>query len=662
MKAPRTILVTGATGFLGRHAVRRILMDLPDTRVICLVRGSSVDKARARLVQAIEEAAHDAGNTWDARSLARLDVWLGDVTLPRCGIEKLATLPQLEVFHFAASLCFEETQRLHIALHNVEGTSNVLDLSHALGAERFVYVSTAYTCGRKQGLIAEQLHDGSQGFCNAYEESKDEAERQVMARCTELGLRGHIVRPSIVVGSLRTHRSSGSDTGLYGFMRELLRTRRILCEQREPVRIEADRDAPLNLVSIDAVMDQFFSLHARAFEQRTVHHLSSDICPTVGQTLDAVCDAVGVPRFDVQKGLSGPLSTVEAVFAKRITFYGNYLSGERQFERQGPGSFALTQADLQRLVVQYVTAEEEKKQVLSARWLRARDGMPLRIYTSDARGKTETVVLVNAFGMPVTVFDALAKVLAPHVRLLSWTSRGVPELTGVLDDESARFSRHVDDLEDVLAAHGVHRAHLIGYCTGADVALSFATRSPERVQSLTLAHGAFVGISSARTAFATSLETIARRAARSVEEAGRFHDMIAEVLSPYFAGSSRHSHDRALLETTVGQLDSSLFHLTSAPFRTPEALHRYAKLLCGYFADAPLAPAHLSVPTHIVTSEDDTVAHVEGSRSLADSLPYVRETDATQGGHFSITQCERTIASMVRFVLMMREAPESRAA
>jgi pimeloyl-ACP methyl ester carboxylesterase len=427
------------------------------------------------------------------------------------------------------------------------------------------------------------------------------------------------------------------------------------------VVIGGARDAPLNLVSVDSVMEQLFALMAQDFAGGAVHHLTSDGCPTVGQTLDAICDAVGVPRFDVRAQPFHDLTPVEAVFARRIAFYGSYLKGVRRFQRAQAGQHALTETQLVSLVARFVEGEGAHKRALRGTVLRARDQMPLSTYSGGTQGG-ETVVLVNALGMPSCVFEPLARALSPHARVLSWCARGGPELFASLDARAAHFERHVDDLEDLLRAHGVVRAHFVGFCTGADVMLAFAERAPERVQSMCAAHGALVGLSDQRTQFQQSLATIVRRAARSLASAQRFHGLTAEVLSPYFLAQRDGSEaEHALLETTVGKLDSALFHLTSAPFRTPDALHRYARLMQAYFEQAPRAVPALSLPALVICSRNDAVVHPQASYLLARALK-AQLMELDDGSHFSIFESQPVIAQVVRFIREQRAESVLRAA
>ncbi len=180
MAAHETILITGATGLLGRSVVARVLDVDRTARVVALVR----DPTRI--------ASLDA-------DLARVSVMFGDVRCPGLGItadarrclERTAT----SVIHLAADTTFSQPIE-HARSINVDGTAHAIDVASSWRRDvRFVQVSTAFVAGRRTGLIAETSNDGSAGWVNAYEQSKHEAEELV----ANSGLAWTIMRSSTVV-------------------------------------------------------------------------------------------------------------------------------------------------------------------------------------------------------------------------------------------------------------------------------------------------------------------------------------------------------------------------------------------------------------------------------------------------------------------------------
>lgn len=188
---PRTILLTGATGALGTELAARFSRE--GDRVLAVVH------EKTGLIRA-------GGVAVPSRTRAGGSVTMvpGDVTHPGLGLaddvrKGLRGTVDL-VVHAAAVTEFGRPKQAYYGV-NVSGTTHVLDLVSDLDVP-VVHVSTAYVAGRRQGLVLEKELDEGQGFSNDYEQSKFEAER-LFRLAVDTGLRGTIVRPSIVVGRRR---------------------------------------------------------------------------------------------------------------------------------------------------------------------------------------------------------------------------------------------------------------------------------------------------------------------------------------------------------------------------------------------------------------------------------------------------------------------------
>ncbi|MBW2386125.1 MAG: SDR family oxidoreductase, partial [Deltaproteobacteria bacterium] len=143
------ILLTGATGFLGKVVLALLLRerrDLRINRIHVLIRAESQQAAEARFETEIVGSACMADRTEALRALAR--PVLGDCAEPRCGLadEVFETLTSegVRVIHCAASVEFdlplEDATRA-----NVEGALNVLAFAQACSKmTSMVSVSTAY--------------------------------------------------------------------------------------------------------------------------------------------------------------------------------------------------------------------------------------------------------------------------------------------------------------------------------------------------------------------------------------------------------------------------------------------------------------------------------------------------------------------------------------
>jgi thioester reductase-like protein len=261
------VLLTGATGFVGREILLRFL-ERDDRHVFALVRAENDDEAAGRL------PAHE-----------RLSAVAGDIEREDLGIaggssERLRR-EVTTVLHCAASVSFdmplEESRSV-----NVEGTRRMLDFARSCPRlERFSYVSTAYVAGEPGGLFREDELAVGQSFRNPYERSKFEAELAVRSEGADLPVQ--ILRPSIIVGDSGTGRTSSFNV-LYGPLKAFARG--------AVPAIPARRDAPVDIVPVDYVADRVHELATRG-PNGTFHLVAGRNATTVGRLLEMSSEELG---------------------------------------------------------------------------------------------------------------------------------------------------------------------------------------------------------------------------------------------------------------------------------------------------------------------------------------------------------------------------------
>lgn len=191
----RTTLFTGFPGFIGMRLLPRILELQPDSVVACLVQDKFLGQAKG----GVEQLARSHPHTRD-----RIELLIGDITLPGLGIEasKAATLKRslFQAWHLAAVYDLAVTREVGRRV-NLEGTRNVLEfVSSAARFDRLQYVSTAYVSGTARGVFRETDLDVGQGFKNHYEETKFQAELEVVRSRVP----ATSYRPGVVVGDSRS--------------------------------------------------------------------------------------------------------------------------------------------------------------------------------------------------------------------------------------------------------------------------------------------------------------------------------------------------------------------------------------------------------------------------------------------------------------------------
>jgi thioester reductase-like protein len=201
----RSVLLTGATGYLGAYLLRSLLTHTTAT-VHCLVRGQSPAAARERLLARQREIAE-----WDDALSARITVVPGDLAEPRFGLDAAAYALMGDtievVYHTAATVNFIlPYQALKRSI--VGGTTEVLRFCAAGRPKPLHYVGTVAVL-LSPGFQAadrlpehEDLGDGS-GLPMGYAQAKWVAEQLVLTARAR-GLSTTVYRPGFIGGHSRT--------------------------------------------------------------------------------------------------------------------------------------------------------------------------------------------------------------------------------------------------------------------------------------------------------------------------------------------------------------------------------------------------------------------------------------------------------------------------
>lgn len=180
------------------------------------------------------------------------------------------------------------------------------------------------------------------------------------------------------------------------------------------------------------------------------------------------------------------------------------------------------------------------------------------LFVTD-RGSGEPVLIITGWTVSSAIFDPIADLYLPHVRVLAYDHRGAGRSAPWLAPVSAAML--AADAARVLDDRGVRSAHVVGLSLGAAVALELAIRMPQRVRSLVLVGGSAGGpttvlprvAEAAGALHAVAADTLRHRqvwpaaALFSQRFRERHPDRVAGYL-PYFA------HHRAAPWTSAWQL------------------------------------------------------------------------------------------------------------
>jgi nucleoside-diphosphate-sugar epimerase len=172
------VFVTGGTGFIGGHVVRKLRGRGDD--VVCLVR--SPEKAEELASLGCELIEGDLGDTAAiGRGLAGCDAAIHGAAIYEVGIPK--------------------SRRGDMYDANVLGTERVLRAALEAKTSKVVYISTIGAFGNTNGQVVDESYEHpGQSFTSYYEETKYRAHQVAKRLIAEEGLPCVIVQPGGVYG------------------------------------------------------------------------------------------------------------------------------------------------------------------------------------------------------------------------------------------------------------------------------------------------------------------------------------------------------------------------------------------------------------------------------------------------------------------------------
>ncbi|SIJ04924.1 Probable peptide synthetase NRP [Mycobacteroides abscessus subsp. abscessus] len=209
----RTVLLTGATGFLGRYLVLQWLRELEqvDGTLICLVRAKSDEEARRRLDKTFDSGDPELIRVYEALAADRLQVIAGDKAEPSLGLDqdtwqRLADTVDLIVD--SAALVNSVLPYSELFGPNVVGTAELIRFALTTKLKPYTYISTA-DVGREieksvfredadiRVISATRPSDGS--YANGYGNSKWAGEVLLREAHEQVGLPVKVFRSGMIM-------------------------------------------------------------------------------------------------------------------------------------------------------------------------------------------------------------------------------------------------------------------------------------------------------------------------------------------------------------------------------------------------------------------------------------------------------------------------------
>ncbi|MDZ4298640.1 MAG: SDR family oxidoreductase [Moraxellaceae bacterium] len=272
--------VTGATGFIGKFLLERLLQR-PDAEIYVLVRPGSEAKF-VSLCQRFAEAA------------SRLHLVSGDIT--QAGLVSAEDKARLaghidHVFHLAAvyDMAMDDATA---DLVNNEGTRNVVEFANALGGQvRLHHVSSIAVAGEDfVGTFTESMFDQGQPIRHPYYRTKFESEKIVRE---EARVPYRVYRPGAVVGDSRTGEMDKID-GPYYFFKTIQKLSFTLPKWLPLIAIKGGRVTLVPVDYVAAAMDHI--AHQPGLDGKAFFLIQSP-APTMGEMLQTLLQAAHGPEL-----------------------------------------------------------------------------------------------------------------------------------------------------------------------------------------------------------------------------------------------------------------------------------------------------------------------------------------------------------------------------
>jgi NAD(P)-dependent dehydrogenase (short-subunit alcohol dehydrogenase family) len=274
--------VTGATGFIGKRLVKKLLARKGSV-VYFLMREASKDKLP------------DLLDFWGTTKARAIPVF-GDLRAAKMGVSKDDTKKLSKnidhFFHLAAIYDMSADAEDQVAV-NVDGTRNTVEFANAISAGCLHHVSSIAAAGMYEGIFREDMFDEAEGLDHPYFATKHDSEK-IVRKETKGAFR--VYRPGMVVGDSVTGEMDKID-GPYYFFKLIQRIRQLLPPWMPTIGIEGGR---INIVPVDFVVNAMDHIAHQPKLDGQCFHLTDPEPMRVGEVLNVFCRAAHAPTMSIR--------------------------------------------------------------------------------------------------------------------------------------------------------------------------------------------------------------------------------------------------------------------------------------------------------------------------------------------------------------------------
>ncbi|WJG11189.1 hypothetical protein [Aliiglaciecola sp. LCG003] len=268
--------------------------------------------------------------------------------------------------------------------------------------------------------------------------------------------------------------------------------------------------------------------------------------------------------------------------------------------------------------------------------MNASDGCQIKYAYSHSGKNNPWLVLILPFGLKNNLAKEFFSHFSDTYNIATWESRHIlaPEGHQVTEGEMA-CEKHLSDLNELLDLLDIKTASLIGYCSGAGIAMAATAADTFCFENLLLIHGEYVLLKqrSCITQIGLDIDSILPMASASLADATYIFEKVCSSQDKKVADLPEH-------------IDINL------PFSQPYYFYRYAMNYLSYRAmDFQSIAANINTRTFLITGEQDKHTNADSSKFIND---YIKNSEIyidSDADHYGILRPNSNTLSKIEDIL-----------
>jgi nucleoside-diphosphate-sugar epimerase len=298
------IILTGATGVLGSHIMYEILemfmVNKIQGKLFLITRNKGKSSALDRINELL--SSNYTPKIIKEKGFEELHQYIEIIDTDLNLIQDTFSekIKGAYFIHSAGyvNLSTDEDQKEKIFDENANITKAIFKTFH-LYIKKFIYISTAFSSGVRQGLIDNDFHN--LGFTpehrNAYEDAKFHSENFVSQQCQLIGMPYQILRPSVIGGKMLGNESNYfiSKYMVFYLLAKFFHFTAQRKNEQENVRFIINETTGLNIIPVDYVA----KVIVNTFQRDDIQQLNivNDSSFNIVKGLQLIMKEVGYTNF-----------------------------------------------------------------------------------------------------------------------------------------------------------------------------------------------------------------------------------------------------------------------------------------------------------------------------------------------------------------------------